>query len=614
MTASKVVAFEEQENSLTAIRVPEINLQNLHHEIWQIYKSSLNEQERYQRLIELLVALTNASGCAVFLADGQAELAIGPRILSRQLTQWYPDIIQVVGQLAEKARQQQQLLIETLPNSSDIYMLASPVNSEEQSASPDVMTLILYLKRQPVETFATILQLITGSVNLVSDKTTETGTDHYDLVRRIQRCSSQDEAGAFIVEWLANQYGCQPVMLGLQRRFNKLQLQAISGQLAFDPRSELMRLVESAFSEVVDSGQVQVYQKGENTQPFLQAIAEQLGAERIVALPIADFHGNYFAAAILLWKQLDKTSVEQLESVKLDIQVIGGALHSMLRGYPGFFTRMYQQLGSKLGTHKRIASYIAPVLLLLVLFFPIDYTINCMSIVQPVQRRFVAAHFDGVLEKTFVRPGDVVKAEQLLARLDGRELEWELSGLESDRSKVLKKRDKHLAAGETSSAQMAGLEIERIKVQADLLQYQRQHLRILSPISGLVLVGDLQREEGVSVERGQKLFEIAPLDNVVVEVAIPADEIRHYQDGMSVAVQLEAFPGEVWEKPVARLFPSSTIRENENVFLAEIELNNPKGQLRPGMQGRANLNAGSKPLIWVWLHKPLAKINEWLFW
>jgi multidrug efflux pump subunit AcrA (membrane-fusion protein) len=161
---------------------------------------------------------------------------------------------------------------------------------------------------------------------------------------------------------------------------------------------------------------------------------------------------------------------------------------------------------------------------------------------------------------------------------------------------------------------MAGLEIKRIRVQADLLQYQSEHLDIRSPIAGLVLVGDLQREEGVSVQRGQKLFEIAPLDNVLVEVAIPADEIRHYQDGMPVAVRLEAFPGKVWETPLTRLFPSSIVREGENVFLGEIELKNPQGLLRPGMRGRANLNAGSKTLIWVWLHKPLAKINEWLFW
>jgi multidrug efflux pump subunit AcrA (membrane-fusion protein) len=614
VTANKVLPFGEQDNGLTAVQVPEISLKNLHLAIWDIHNSNLNTQERYQRLIELLVGLTNASGCMVFMADTESGFAIGPRILSKQLTQWHTDIVSVLGQLAEKSQQQQQLLIETLPASPDIHMLASPINGGEKNSATDVITLVLLLRRQPVETFATVLQLISGTANLVFNKTPKSESEPYDLTKRIQSFTSSTEAETFIVDWLASKYNCQQVMLGLQGTFKKPRLQAISGQAAFDKRSELTRLFESASAEVVSTRQIQLHQKGENNQPFLKAIADQLNAEQIVAVPLTDFQGDVFGAVFLLWKQADQLSSMQRKSIHQDIQVIGGALHSMLQGYPGFFKQTYQQLWTKANTHKRIVSVVAPLLLLAALFFPVDYIISSNSIVQPVQRRFIAAHFDGVLEKSHVRPGDVVVADQLLARLDERELNWQLSGLQADRSKALKKRDLHLASGDTPAAQMAGLEIKRINVQADLLQYQSEHLDVRSPIAGLVLVGDLQREEGVSVQRGQKLFEIAPLDNVLVEVAIPADEIRHYHDGMPVAVQLEAFPGKVWETPLTRLFPSSIVREGENVFLGEIELKNPQGLLRPGMRGRAKLNAGSKPLIWVWLHKPWAKINEWLFW
>jgi len=614
MTASKVLPFSEQDNSLTVIQVPEINLQDLHREIWQIHKLDLSIQERYQRLIELLVGLTNASGSVVFIADTEKRLTIGPRILSKQLTQQHVDIVNTLSQLAEQSKHQQRLLIEALPDSPNVHLLASPINTIDQDAAADVITLVLFLRQQPVETFATVLQLISGTANLTSGKITEQDSSQYELAKRIQSLASVSEAGTFIVEWFTTQYGCQQVMLGLPNTFTKLRLHAMSGQSAFDQRSELTRLVESASTEVVRTGQIQTYPQGKNNHSFLQAIADQLDTEKIVALPLLDYHENAFGAVILLWQQAEKSSSLQLISVRKDIQVIGGALHIMIQGYPSFFKRLFQRLWTKAEPHKRIASLIAPVLLLAILFFPVDYVISSNSIVQPVQRRFVAAHFDGVLEKTHVRPGDVVTADQLLARLDERELKWQMSGLQADRSKALKKRDTHLAAGETSAVQIARLEIERIKVQSDLLQYQSQHLDIRSPIAGLVLVGDLQREEGVSVARGQKLFEIAPLDNVLVEVAIPADEIRHYKDGMSVSVQLESFPDKVWETPLTRLFPSSIIRDGKNVFLGEIELNNPNGLLRPGMRGRANLNAESKPLIWVWMHKPLAKINEWLFW
>ena len=614
MTANKILPFGEQDNSLSAIQVPEINLQNLHREIWQIHQLNLNTQERYQRLIELLVGLTNAAGCVVFLAEPELGFAVGPRILSTQLTQSSADIVKVLAQLAEQSRQQQKLLIESLPGSSDVHLLASPMMTADDNKGGNVITLALILRRQPVETFATVLQLISGTANLTLANATQQSSSQYDLVKRIQSFATKNEAATFIVDWLAMQYNCQKVMLVLPELFNKPKLQAISGQFTFDQRSELTRLVALASAEVMNAGQMQTFQDGQTTQPFLQAIADQLDAEKIVALPLPDFHGDNFGVVILVWKQSKDSSSLQQISLQKDIGVIGGSLLSMRQGYPRFFKRLYQQLWSKAEKHKRITTIAAPILLLAILFFPIDFIINTNSIVQPVQRRFVAAHFDGVLEKTHVRPGDVVTAGQLLARLDGRELNWQMSSLQADRSKALKNRDQHLAAGDTPAAQMARLEIKRIKVQSDLLQYQNQHLDIRSPISGLVLVGDLQREEGVSVQRGQKLFEIAPLDKVLVEVAIPADEIRHYREDMPVAIYLESFPGKVWQTPLTRLFPSSIIRDGDNVFLGEIELDNSNGLLRPGMQGRAKLNADTKPLVWVWLHKPLAKINEWLFW
>ena len=38
---------------------------------------------------------------------------------------------------------------------------------------------------------------------------------------------------------------------------------------------------------------------------------------------------------------------------------------------------------------------------------PVRYKVWCSCQVQPVVRRFVAAPYDGKLEKTFVEPGDV---------------------------------------------------------------------------------------------------------------------------------------------------------------------------------------------------------------
>ena len=43
---------------------------------------------------------------------------------------------------------------------------------------------------------------------------------------------------------------------------------------------------------------------------------------------------------------------------------------------------------------------------------------------------------------------------------------------------------------------------------------------------GIVVSGDLKRHEGAAVKIGQSLYEVAPLEKLVAEVAIPEEELE----------------------------------------------------------------------------------------
>ena len=68
-----------------------------------------------------------------------------------------------------------------------------------------------------------------------------------------------------------------------------------------------------------------------------------------------------------------------------------------------------------------------------------------------------------------------------------------------------------MAAGKTAAAQIDQLEIQRQEVKRQLLERRLANLEIKSPIDGIVVAGDLQRSEGVPVNVGQVLYEVAPL-------------------------------------------------------------------------------------------------------
>jgi multidrug efflux pump subunit AcrA (membrane-fusion protein) len=177
-------------------------------------------------------------------------------------------------------------------------------------------------------------------------------------------------------------------------------------------------------------------------------------------------------------------------------------------------------------------------------------------------------------------------------------------------------RDHHLALGNTAGAQIARLEEQRLEEQLNLLLEQKKHLVLLSPVDGIVLSGDLKRALGSPVSKGQSLFEVSPLEEMIVELAVRENHITYLQPDMDVRVRFDAYPDGVWVGSIKKINPKSEIRENRNVFIAELEFNNPDGRLRPGMQGKAVIHTGSRPLGWIVFHKPwytLLQLKDFLF-
>ena len=142
------------------------------------------------------------------------------------------------------------------------------------------------------------------------------------------------------------------------------------------------------------------------------------------------------------------------------------------------------------------------------------------------------------------------------------------------------------------------------ELRKQLLERRQQNLDVRSPIDGIVTVGDLDKVEGAPVARGQTLFEVAPLDKMTVEIAIPEDDIQYVSRGFQAGIRLDSYPDVSWQGVLSRIHPRAEIRDNRNVFVAEFTLANPDERLRPGMLGRARIIGPRRPLFWNLFHKP----------
>jgi hypothetical protein len=413
--------------------------------------------------------------------------------------------------------------------------------------------------------------------------------------------------------------GCSQVMLGLcEGKQSSCRLNALAGESAVDALSERNRHIEAALDEAIIRGTFTLWPASRDSQRHAllahKRLAQAAGVATVVSSPIRDEDGRVQGAWIFFGNEEFRERENDLNFIQAAETRIGACLALLKRTRQNWLQRCVSRVLSLPRTVRGQTVLVALGLTLAAMAVPLPYKVKCDCEVQPTTRRFVAAPFEGKLEKSFVEPGDLVGKDHLLAQIDGREIRWELAGASADFSRAAKQYDGHLAEHDFGDAQLSQLEMERLALKTKLLEHRTERLDIRSPIDGIVISGDLKKAEGVPLTVGQSLFEIAPLERMIVEIAVPEADIAHIAEGMPVRVAFESFPEKEWESTVQRIHPRSEIKNHEHVFVAELHLNNPYALLRPGMQGRAKITSHRHPLGWNLFHKPWEQLVFWLGW
>ena len=319
-----------------------------------------------------------------------------------------------------------------------------------------------------------------------------------------------------------------------------------------------------------------------------------------LAMPLPDQEGACRGALLLLWKTGPEPSSRAREL--MPVLPLLGALVGQAGSQKKFSVTGKRKDGRR-SLQTRVTMAVAAGLLLLLLV-PFPHKIHTDGLVRPKITRFVVARYNGILQESLVRPGDRVKKGDILARLDRRETETRLAALRAERDKAKKMFDQAMARGNTAAAQLARLDMLRYEEQLKEVLDQQRHLIIKSPVAGMVLSGDLQRAEGSPVSRGQTLFEVAPLDRMEVEVAIPEADIALVPEHAAVNLRFVAYPDQDWSGQFVRIEPKARIWENRNVFIGILEFDNQNQLLHPGMRAGARIKTGTRLLGWILFRKP----------
>ncbi|MFM7070550.1 MAG: efflux RND transporter periplasmic adaptor subunit, partial [Planctomycetota bacterium] len=461
-----------------------------------------------------------------------------------------------------------------------------------------------------------------------------------ELMERVLAAATTREASQALCEALREHFGCDRVLIGTRANDQSpCRLAAISQVARFDRRGESIRLMEAAMNEALLRGGMAVWPARDETDRHAllahKSLANSEHAAAVLSVPLQSgaasgkAHGVVtltFAGRIERQSQTSEliassnperpnapiSDAARLLAVAAPSLAI--ALESVRHREGGIVSRTWKTFQRSLTGWRNVALAGAALIGVCAMSVPWPYRVPCECRVEPAVRRFVVAPYDGVLERVFAKPGDIVEEGQLLARLEDRALRLERPTIEAELHQAAKKRDVALAKNDSSARQIAELEIRQFASKLRLLDDRAEHLELLSPVKGVIASGDLERAEGATLEEGQSLFEVVLLDRMIVEIAVPDDEVSHVRPGQSVDIRLDAYPGRAWAAPLERIQPRAEIREEENVFVAEIELENVDERLRPGMKGRAKVATDRRPLGWILFHKPWEYVVKRLAW
>jgi multidrug resistance efflux pump len=238
----------------------------------------------------------------------------------------------------------------------------------------------------------------------------------------------------------------------------------------------------------------------------------------------------------------------------------------------------------------------------------VPFRIASQALVEGAVQRAAVVPFAGYLRAAPARAGDVVKAGQVLAVLDDRDLLLEQSRWSSELEVSLRKEREAMAGGNAVEQRLAGAQANQARAQLDLAVSKLERVTITAPFDGTVVKGDLSQQLGSPLEQGKVLFELAPLDAWRVILKVDERDIDQVRVGAAGELVLASLPGQTLAFTVRKRTPVAVAEDGRNHFRVEAELGQSAPRLSPNMEGVGKIDAGHASPLWIWT-RPLL---DWL--
>jgi membrane fusion protein (multidrug efflux system) len=225
--------------------------------------------------------------------------------------------------------------------------------------------------------------------------------------------------------------------------------------------------------------------------------------------------------------------------------------------------------------------------------------------IRAYQQATLYAKVTGYLKNISVDKGDAVTNGALLAEIEVPELladrarfraEVEVAQTDFNRLNYSNKKAPDLVTAQSVDDARGKLDIA--KATRDRTETLLGFTKITAPFSGIVTrrFADpgafIPAATAGSTPQSAAIVTLADFNTVRVQVAVPEAEASHVEAGEPVTLNVEGLPGKNFEGTITRF--SYALDDASKTMLAEIEMPNPKLELRPGMYASVKIGIEKK--------------------
>ncbi|HET6629188.1 MAG TPA: efflux RND transporter periplasmic adaptor subunit [Woeseiaceae bacterium] len=202
----------------------------------------------------------------------------------------------------------------------------------------------------------------------------------------------------------------------------------------------------------------------------------------------------------------------------------------------------------------------------------------------------VVAKVGGEVVEILAEEGERVEEGQVLARLDGERLRFEMQRTQANLKKLerdyarnvdLKERG-IISAGEFEKILY---EMEALRASFNLAKLELSYTEITAPIDGVVARRYIK--VGNTLPVNAPTFQVTSLEPLVTYLYVPEREYRNIEAGQTATIQVDALQGTIFEGIVARISP--VVDPATGTFKVTVEVVDETRRLRPGMFGRVDI-------------------------